>query len=260
MVRGLDVFRERFRAYEGAFVLIGGAACDAWFTRQGLAFRATKDLDIVLVIEVLDPAFVAALRQFIDDGQYQIRHYTEGGPPVLYRFAKPADQSFPQMLELFSKKPETIDLSEGQQIVPVAAGEDTHSLSAILLNQEYYALIQSHSEQVDGLAFAKATALIPLKARAWLDLTARKQAGDKVDADDINKHRTDVFRLAATLAAEPGPELPQPIRDDLTAFLAEFPDTSAEWSAILTSLKAIFGGGLKPATLISTLNTFFHLP
>ena len=32
MVRGLDLFRQRFREYEGSFVLIGGAACDEWFT------------------------------------------------------------------------------------------------------------------------------------------------------------------------------------------------------------------------------------
>ena len=260
MVKGLDLFRERFRGYEGAFVLIGGAACDAWFTRQGLAFRATKDLDIVLVIEVIDPAFVAALRQFIDDGMYQIQTRTNDGSPVFYRFAKPRDQTFPQELELFSKKPDTIDLSQDQQIVPVAAGEDTHSLSAILLDQDYYSLIQSHAEQMEGITFATATALIPLKARAWLDLTARKQAGGIADSHDINKHRTDVFKLAATLPAESGPKLPSPILSDLASFLAEFPETAEEWPGILAALKPIFGGGLKPATLISTLKTFFRLP
>ena len=33
MVHGLDIFRERFQAYPGALVLIGGAACDASFSR-----------------------------------------------------------------------------------------------------------------------------------------------------------------------------------------------------------------------------------
>ena len=32
MVKGLEPFRERFREFEGAFTLIGGAACDEWFT------------------------------------------------------------------------------------------------------------------------------------------------------------------------------------------------------------------------------------
>ena len=35
MVKGLELFRERFREFEGAFTLIGGAACDEWFTAQG---------------------------------------------------------------------------------------------------------------------------------------------------------------------------------------------------------------------------------
>ena len=28
MVVGLELFRERFRSFQGSFVLIGGAACD----------------------------------------------------------------------------------------------------------------------------------------------------------------------------------------------------------------------------------------
>ncbi|MCA9759527.1 MAG: hypothetical protein KDA27_27275, partial [Candidatus Eisenbacteria bacterium] len=95
MIRGLDIFRERFRQHEGSLVLIGGAACDDWFSRQDLEFRVTKDLDVVLLIEAVDLEFVVAMRQFIEDGGYQIRERSEGGPPVLYRFAKPANDSFP---------------------------------------------------------------------------------------------------------------------------------------------------------------------
>lgn len=73
MIRGLDIFRQRFSDFEGTLVLIGGAACDDWFTRQGLSFRATKDLDIVLLLEAVNPDFIAAMRQFIADGGYEIR-------------------------------------------------------------------------------------------------------------------------------------------------------------------------------------------
>ena len=41
MVKGLDLFRERFREFEGSFTLIGGAACDEWFTAQGLPRKGT---------------------------------------------------------------------------------------------------------------------------------------------------------------------------------------------------------------------------
>lgn len=68
MVRGLEIFRERFRRFEGSFILIGGAACDQWFADNRLEFRATKDLDMVLIVEILDREFVASMRAFIKGG------------------------------------------------------------------------------------------------------------------------------------------------------------------------------------------------
>jgi hypothetical protein len=63
MVKGLDPFRERFRDFEGSFTLIGGAACDEWFTAQGLTrhfllMTATphngKEEDFQLFLALLD--------------------------------------------------------------------------------------------------------------------------------------------------------------------------------------------------------------
>lgn len=259
MVRGLDLFRQRFREFEGSIVLIGGAACDEWFTSLGLAFRATKDLDIVLIIEVLAPAAVRALRAFIADGGYEIRQRT-AGTPVLYRFARPTKAEFPFMLELFSRRPEGLELREDQEITPIPAGSDHHSLSAILVNEDYYSLIKTHQTVRDGLPFATATSLIPLKARAWLDLTKRLAEGQKIDSKDIAKHRNDVFRLAGTLPGEPGPALPAAITDDLIRFLSSFPEGSPEWEPILTSLRNTLGGAIRPATLGTAIQIFFRLP
>lgn len=88
MVKGLDLFRQRFREFEGAFVIIGGAACHEWFSQQGEEFRSTKDLDIVLIVEMVEPTFVAALRGFITEGKYEIQEKSDQSP-VLYRFSKP---------------------------------------------------------------------------------------------------------------------------------------------------------------------------
>jgi hypothetical protein len=259
MVRGLELFRERFRAYEHAFVLIGGAACDAWFTAQGLSFRATKDLDIVLLIEVLDDAFVAAMRSFVDEGGYQIRQRTNG-TSVLYRFARPMRESYPFMLELFCSGSQRLSLAEGQTVIPVEVEPDHHSLSAILLDPTYYGIIQSESEVRDGLRFATAASLIPLKARAWLDLVARKANGDEVDTKDIDKHRNDVFRLAATLPGEPGPRLAEPIINDLSLFLSKFPEEHADWPRILVALAATVGRGLRAKDLREAIVAYFGLP
>ena len=259
MVRGLDIFRERFREFKEGFVLIGGAACDDWFSRQNLDFRATRDLDIVLLIHALDQRFVAAFRAFIDEGGYAVRQRSDE-TPILYRFAKPNDIRFPAMLELFSRDPEVFELADGQTIIPVGSPLIEPSLSAILLDAAYATLVEREQVDSDGLHFASVAALIPLKARAWLDLSKRRGHGEMIDSKDIDKHRSDVFRLAATLPDVPGPVLPAPVREDLEQFLAAFPESSPEWPRILSALKAIFGGGLRPERLLAAVRTYFRIP
>jgi hypothetical protein len=133
-------------------------------------------------------------------------------------------------------------------------------LSALLLDEDYYALIQNHKGSRDGLPCATATALIPLKAPAWLNLTKRKAEGAEVDSKNISKHRNDLFRLAGTLPAEPGPELPATITGDLIRFLDSFPENSPEWPSILTSVKETLGVNIRSANLRSTIQTYFRLP
>src|SRR5437762_2954028 len=85
MIRGLDLFREHFADYRKAFVLIGGVACHEWLSTQGLAFRATKDMDMVLIVEALDASFVKRFWEFIEAGKYRGRYKAEDGRQ-LYRF------------------------------------------------------------------------------------------------------------------------------------------------------------------------------
>jgi hypothetical protein len=129
-----------------------------------------------------------------------------------------------------------------------------------LLDDAYFGLIQSHHNERDGLWIANATALIPLKAHAWLNLTKAKEVGETVDSGNIKKHRADVFGLAATLPGEGGPELPNSIAEDLAAFLRSFPAASADWSAILASLRSTLGIRATPESLRSAIQTYFRLP
>ena len=259
MIRGLDRFREHFAEHRKAFVLIGGVACHEWLSTLGLEFRATKDMDVVLVVEALDGAFVKRFWEFVEAGKYQVREKASGGRE-LYRFSKPQDETYPVMLEIFSRKPEGFDLGEGQQVIPVKVDEGSASLSAILLDDGYYQLILEQHDEEKNLPFANPAALIPLKAKAWLDLSARAKKGEKVDDKDIAKHRGDVFRIANTLPGDAGPRLPASIRGDLTSFLAAFPADSEEWGGILNSLKTTFGGTIiKPVDLITAIRTYFRL-
>jgi len=258
MVTGLAVFREWFRSFQGSMTLIGGAACDEWFTTNGLTFRATSDLDLVIMMDDVSPEFISAMRAFVAEGRYQISERSDG-VPILYRFCDPTREDFPAKLELSSRKPDGFELSDGQKYIPVTNGLGRHSLSAILLDDAYFSLIQTHHDERDGLWVANATALIPLKAHAWLNLTKAKEAGDQIDSQNIKKHRADVFRLAATLPGEAGPELTASIVADLISFLESFEVGSAEWPAIIASLEATFGTKLQPANLRAAIQTYFRL-
>ena len=139
--------------------------------------------------------------------------------------------------------------------------DDSASLSAILLNDDYYALIRDQHNEEKNLPFANPAALIPLKARAYIDLAERAAKGEKGKGKDIAKHRTDVFRIAATLPGEAGPAIPGTVQDDLRKFLAAFPiENKDEWQAIGDGLETTFGSRkLAPETLIEAIRVYFRL-
>ncbi|WP_397384781.1 hypothetical protein [Prosthecobacter sp.] len=259
MVKGINIFRDHFRAFEGAMTLIGGAACDEWFGTNGMNFRATNDLDLVIMMDQVEQTFLDAMRAFIQEGGYQTSERSDG-VPILYRFANPTREDFPSKLELSSRKPEGFELSDGQKSIPVFPELGRHSLSAILLDDAYFGLIQTHHDERDGLWVANASSLIPLKAHAWLNLTKAKAAGETVDSGNIKKHRADVFGLAATLPGAAGPELPDSVVQELEAFLRAFPINSTDWPAILASLRSTLGIRANPETLRTAIQIYFRLP
>jgi len=233
MVRGLDIFKARFAAYADQYVLIGGTAASLTMEEAGLEFRATKDLDIVLHVEVLTPAFGSAFWQFVEDGGYEIRQASDTGKPIFYRFQKPADDRYPAMVELFARAPDGLQPAEGSQLTPIPLDEAVASLSAILLDEVYYAFIMAGRREVDGLPWVGEDRLIPLKAIAWLDLTARKEEGAKGDAKDVRKHLNDVLRLSQLLAPTTRIPVDKKIGADMTRFLAAVAaDTSIDPKAL----------------------------
>ena len=65
---GIELFRDYFQDYADQYVLIGGAACDISFGNNEVDFRATKDLDIVLIVEALTVEFAERFWDFIREG------------------------------------------------------------------------------------------------------------------------------------------------------------------------------------------------
>ena len=98
------------------------------------------------------------------------------------------------MIELFSRDPDSIDFIP-TGIVPLHIDDDTSSLSAILLNRDYYQFMLEGRKTVAGISVLDAEHLIPFKLYAWLDLKDRKARGEHVNERDLKKHKYDVFRL-----------------------------------------------------------------
>lgn len=220
MVVGLDVFRAYFGDFPDHYVIIGGTACDVVLTAEGLTPRATKDIDIILVIEALNPAFVERFWQFIQDGKYE-RKEESTDERRYYRFANPATEGLPKQIELFARQPDVIVLPPDAHLTPIPVDDDLSSLSAILLNDEYYQYIIEHSEVVDGLRMANTEALIVLKAKAFLEMNERLANGQHEDSKNIRKHKNDVYRLGVLLAAEGSFDLPPLILSHMKSFMEE---------------------------------------
>lgn len=171
----------------------------------------------MLFVELLDAGFAQAFWEFIAAGGYEVRSRADGGQ--LYRFSRPRAHDYPYMIELFSRAPEGFDLAPGSTLTPLPIEKSVTSLSAILLDEGYYGFLRDHTLELDGLPLLGEAGLIPFKAKAYLDLSGRKSAGEAVDSKDVRKHRSDVFRLLQLLPAWSAKPLPDPIRADMAAFL-----------------------------------------
>ena len=231
MVKGLDIFRQRFRDFADRYILIGGTACDLVMSEAGVQFRATKDLDILLCVEALDTAFIEAFWAFVREGGYQVQQRSDG-KKQFYRFQKPTVENFPVMLELFSRAPDALPIAPGSHLTPIPADEEVSSLSAILMDEGYYDFIHAGRREIDGLPVLGPERLIPLKARAWLDLTERKKNGEAIDSRDIRKHRNDVFRLYQIVDPELSLDVPAKVSDDMGLFLSSMASEDIDLEAI----------------------------
>jgi hypothetical protein len=220
MVHGLEKFRAYFEDCTNQYVFIGGTACDILMGELGAPFRATKDLDIVLIIEALDASFGEIFWRFIEDGGYEHREKTDGRNQF-YRFTGPKDSSFPKMIELFSKQPGNLELKFESGLTPIPIDESIVSLSAILLNDVYYDTLVKGKRTVDGYSLIDLETVILFKVKAWLDMKERKDAGELFDMKNVRKHKNDVFRLLANVSPASRVEIAEEIRKDIVQFMGK---------------------------------------
>lgn len=85
MVSGIESFKKWFAGYGDQYAIIGGTACDLLMSEDGLDFRATRDIDMVLIVESLTHEFGVRLWEYIIAGGYEHKNKSTG-EPQFYRF------------------------------------------------------------------------------------------------------------------------------------------------------------------------------
>lgn len=223
MVYGIDKFREAFGEFADKYVIIGGTACDIVLEGSMMRPRATDDIDMIIVVERMTKEFVDAFWNFIREGHYRNgkRKRGEDKEPAyeMYRFTDP-EMGYPVQIELLARHSDLLGEPSGFHIEPLPTEEEQYSLSAIMMDDDFYQLTVDNSEVVDGLRVANAFALIGLKARAFLNLIAERDKGKQVNTRDIMKHRNDVLKLAAIVNTDVQVAVPQSIIDTLNDYIA----------------------------------------
>lgn len=123
------------------------------------------------------------------------------------------------MIELFSRKQDWFLPKKDQNIAPIHVDDEISSLSAILLDDNYYVFLRDGILMIDGVSILNVEHIIPFKAKAWLDLKTRKERGEHVDSRDIKKHKNDVIRLSILLTPITKVDIPNAIKEDLSQFI-----------------------------------------
>lgn len=183
-----------------------------------LSFRRTKDIDIILILEDKRAEFARIFWEYIKEGDYKCGW--KNSPEMhFYRFTEPK-AGYPVMIELFSKKPGyQLEITEG--IIPVHIEEDISSLSAILLQKDFYDFMLRGKRTVQGVSVLTAEYLIPFKMYAWLDLKQRKAQGEHVNEKDYKKHKNDVFRLLQLVDPDESIQTEGLVKEKIHEFIAE---------------------------------------
>lgn len=214
----INSFIEKFKDYADCYTVIGGTACDILMTEAGTDFRATKDIDMILIMEARYKEFAHIFWEFIMEGGYRFG-WKNSEKAHFYRFTEPRS-GYPAMIELFSRELNYINfIPDG--IIPIHIDEDTSSLSAILLNDDYYKFMLTGRRVVSGISVLDTEHLIPFKMYAWLDLKDKKARGEHVNERDLKKHKYDVFRLLQIARRDNKIETNGIVRENIIRFMEE---------------------------------------
>lgn len=72
---------------------------------------------------------------------------------------------------------------------------------------------------VDGLSLLDEKYLIPFKAKAWCELSARQKGGEEGNSRHIRKHYRDVYHLLMLVPPKERIALPKQLKTDMQSFI-----------------------------------------
>ena len=123
------------------------------------------------------------------------------------------------MIELFSRKPIEFPIDDLSHLTPIHIGDDISSLSAILLNEDYYHFLKSGIKIIDGLPVLDEAHLIPFKVKAYIEIKEKVLQGERGQSRHIRKHRNDVLKLLTLLYEDKKIELNGILKVDMKQFI-----------------------------------------
>jgi hypothetical protein len=257
---GIDKLREYLGAFNANYVIIGGTACNLNLEDADLQGRATKDIDMIVVCEAISPQYVQQFWSFIKAGGYKVCQVnTDSGEMKrsYYRFIEPTDSSFPAYIELFSRVPDGIQIPENAHLTHLSIDETYLSgFSAILMDDDYYNYAIAHSREIEGVQVLDKEALIVLKAKAYINNKKRKEEGQQVHQDDIDKHKKDIYRISFLFSGEERYEVSDNIKADLKDFLAALLTDTVSTKSIAKTMGVV---EIPMQNFVQQIKTIFQL-
>ena len=212
---------------------------------------------MTVIVENMTPSFAKRFWEFVKEAGYrpEKRKQIEGEPAKyeLYRFVD-GKTGYPEMIELLSRHPDILGEPSNLVIEPLPIDGDVSSLSAIIMDDDFYHFTIKHSKLTDGVRHADSAALVCLKTRAYLNLLQDKAEGKHVNSKDIKKHRSDVLKNVVIITDE-SISAPMAIVDCVKDFVSSI---RADWDTLSNPLaKALDQDQEFVDALLEQLNNLF---
>jgi len=149
-----------------------------------------------------------------------------------YRFVDPKLEGYAKEIELFAVNNHGLILEEGQRIIPIDPEEGLYSLSAIMLDKEYFEMIKNNIDHSNQVPCTNTLATIMLKISAFYDLKSRSD-------DKWKKHRRDILKLVLILTGEERIELTGHMVKDVDLFMEHIESLNDKTIKQITSMHGI---------------------